>query len=160
MYERLGLAIPPQWKTTSRTRRCSRRQPPCWFGGVSCRSARPPRLSWVVRAPQASCGQCPIGDTTRRTGFQGRSFPSRLNRRFIRSVFMNMKNKLGVGWLALAAVLVLADRSRGEDIKLDLPAMGGAAVSPDGATLVVSLTGKAELVYIDTVTGKEGKRVS
>src|SRR5712691_9489787 len=110
--------------------------------------------------PQASCGQCPIGDTTRRRGFQSRSFPSRLNRRFIRSVFMNMKNKLGVGWLALAAVLVLADRSRGEDVKLDLPAMGGAAVSPDGATLVVSLTAKAELVYIDTVTGKEGKRVS
>ena len=73
---------------------------------------------------------------------------------------MSMKNKLGVGWLAVAAVLALADRSRGADVKFDLPAMGGAAVSPDGATLVVSLTAKAELVYIDTVAAKEGKRVS
>ena len=73
---------------------------------------------------------------------------------------MSMKNKLGVGWLALAAVLALAGRGRAAEVKFDLPAMGGGAVSPDGTTLVVSLPAKAELVYIDTVAGKEVKRVS
>jgi hypothetical protein len=71
---------------------------------------------------------------------------------------MSMKNRLGVGWVALAAVLLLANSTYGEDTKLDLPAMGGGTVSPDGVTLVVSLTAKAELVYIDTVAGKEDKR--
>jgi len=73
---------------------------------------------------------------------------------------MSMKYKPGVVWLALAAVLALAGGSRGEDVKFELPAMGGAAVSPDGVTLVVSLTAKAELVYVDTVAGKEARRVS
>jgi hypothetical protein len=38
--------------------------------------------------------------------------------------------------------------------------MGGYAVSPDNSTLVVSLTAKTELVYYDTVAGKETKRVT
>jgi hypothetical protein len=73
---------------------------------------------------------------------------------------MSMKSRSSVGWVALAVALLLANSSYGEDTKLDLPAMGGFAVSPDGATLVVSLTAKAELVYVDTGAGKEGKRVS
>jgi hypothetical protein len=73
---------------------------------------------------------------------------------------MGRKNGLGVGWLAVAAVIAFAGRSWGADAKFELPAMGGCAVSPDGATLVVSLTAKAELVYIDAAAGKEGKRVS
>ena len=72
---------------------------------------------------------------------------------------MSMK-KLGVGWSAIALVLLVANNSHGEDVKFDLPAMGGFAVSSDGTTLVVSLTAKAELVYFDTVAGKETKRVS
>jgi hypothetical protein len=74
--------------------------------------------------------------------------------------FMSMKNKFGLGWIALAAVLLLAGRSFGEDTTINLPAMGGFAASSDGGTLVVSLTAKAELVYIDTVAGKEDKRIS
>jgi len=73
---------------------------------------------------------------------------------------MSLKNRLGIGWVALAAVLLLASGSHGEDVKFELPAMGGFAVSSDGGTLVVSLTAKAELVYIDTEAGKESKRVS
>jgi hypothetical protein len=38
--------------------------------------------------------------------------------------------------------------------------MGGFAVSPDNATLVVSLTAKTELVFYDTLAGKETKRVT
>jgi hypothetical protein len=73
---------------------------------------------------------------------------------------MRQMSRPAVGWFALAAMILLAGRGRAEDAKFDLPAMGGGAVSPDGGTLVVSLTAKAELVYIDTAAGKEGKRVS
>jgi hypothetical protein len=73
---------------------------------------------------------------------------------------MRMMSRSAVGWFALVAMVLLAGRGRGEDVKFDLPAMGGAAVSPDGETLVVSLTAKSELVYIDTAGGKEGKRVA
>lgn len=73
--------------------------------------------------------------------------------------FMMMK-KLGVGGIALALVLFVANRGSAEDAKFDLGAMGGGAVSPDGVTLVVSLTAKAELVFFDTDAGKETKRVS
>jgi len=38
--------------------------------------------------------------------------------------------------------------------------MGGYAVSPDNTTLVVSLTAKTQLVFFDTMTGKESKRVT
>ncbi len=72
---------------------------------------------------------------------------------------MSKKNN-GLGWVALAAVFLLTSRSYGEDTKFELPAMGGFAVSSDGGKLIVSLTAKAELVYIDTVAGKEDKRVS
>ena len=67
-----------------------------------------------------------------------------------------------VRWMCAVflAALALANGSRGEDTKFDLPAMGGFAVSADGGTLVVSLTAKTELVYIDTAAGKETKRVS
>ena len=70
------------------------------------------------------------------------------------------KLKLAVVGIALASIFLFADRSRGEDVKFDLPALGGGAVSPDGTTLVVSLTAKTELVLIDTIAGKEGKRIT
>ncbi len=73
---------------------------------------------------------------------------------------MSLKNTFRVGWASLAVVLLLACRSYGDDAKFDLPAMGGFAVSSDGGTLVVSLTAKKQLVYIDTVAGKEDKKVS
>src|SRR4051794_37238840 len=59
---------------------------------------------------------------------------------------------------AMLAALVLATCARSDD-QFELAAMGGSAVSPDNKTLVVSLTAKAELVYFDTVAGKELKRV-
>src|SRR4051794_40634777 len=66
-------------------------------------------------------------------------------------------------WMSAGLVAVLAtvfvNTSHGE-ATFDLPAMGGFAVSPDNSTLVVSLTAKTELVYYDTVAGKEKKRVS
>jgi len=70
------------------------------------------------------------------------------------------KLRAAVFGIGLTSIFFLADRSCGEDVKFDLPAMGGGAVSPDGTTLVVSLTAKTELVLIDTVTGKEGKRIT
>jgi hypothetical protein len=73
---------------------------------------------------------------------------------------MRIKKMLSAGCLALAAVLFSAGSGYGEDAKFDLPAMGGSAVSPDGVALVVSLPAKAELVFYDTVAGKEVKRVS
>jgi len=71
-----------------------------------------------------------------------------------------MLKKLCVGGIALALVLLVANRSYAEDAKFELPAMGGFAVAPDGVTLVVSLTAKTELVYFDTDAGKETKRVT
>jgi len=59
----------------------------------------------------------------------------------------------------LFVALAFVAGSQGQEAKFDLPAMGGCAVSADGATLVVSLTAKTELVYYDTVAGKETKRV-
>jgi hypothetical protein len=70
------------------------------------------------------------------------------------------KLKAAVVGMALASIFLFADQSRGGEINFDLPALGGGAVSPDGTTLVVSLTGKTELVLIDTVAGKEGKRIT
>jgi hypothetical protein len=67
-------------------------------------------------------------------------------------------------WVRFGLVAVVAtvfiDGSHGQDAKFDLPAMGGFAVSPDNTTLVVSLTAKTELVFFDTVAGKETKRVT
>jgi hypothetical protein len=63
--------------------------------------------------------------------------------------------RLGAAMLA-ALVFVSAGRS---DDQFDLAAIGGSAVSPDNTVLVVSQPAKTELVYIDTVAGKELKRV-
>jgi hypothetical protein len=61
----------------------------------------------------------------------------------------------------VAVILVMSvDRGSGGEVKFDLGVMGGGAVSPDGSTLVVSLTTKTQLVYFDTVAGKETKRVT
>jgi hypothetical protein len=65
---------------------------------------------------------------------------------------------LRVGLVALAAG-AFANGSFGQQDKLDLPGMGGFAVSTDGSTLIVSLTAKAELAYVDTGAAKEKKRV-
>ncbi len=69
------------------------------------------------------------------------------------------KSWMRVGWVAVVAT-VFVGGSPGQEATFKLPAMGGFAVSPDGATLVVSLTAKTELVYFDTVAGKETKRVA
>src|SRR5437899_7304991 len=67
-------------------------------------------------------------------------------------------------WMRVALVTVVAavcfNVSQGGETKFNLPAMGGFAVSPDNSTLVVSLTAKAELVFYDTIAGKEKKRVT
>jgi hypothetical protein len=68
---------------------------------------------------------------------------------------------LGVVLFALLAA-GLVNGSQGAEVKFDLPgvAIGGGAASPDGSTLVVALTAKAELVYYDAEAGKEAKRVT
>ena len=67
-------------------------------------------------------------------------------------------------WMKIMAVALVAatfvSRGSGQEPTFNLSGMGGGAVSPDNVTLVVSLTSKAELVYIDTVAGKETKRVT
>ncbi len=69
------------------------------------------------------------------------------------------KNWMRVSLVALVAV-AFAGTGHGQENTFKLPALGGGAVSPDNSTLVVSLTAKAELVFFDTVAGKETKRVS
>jgi hypothetical protein len=69
------------------------------------------------------------------------------------------KCRLCVWWVAIVAS-VFVNGSYGDEARFELPGMGGFAVSPDGSTLVVSLTTKAELVYFDTEAGKETKRAS
>ncbi len=64
-----------------------------------------------------------------------------------------------VGFVALVAA-VFAGGSAAQEATFSLPGMGGFAVSPDNTTLVVSLTSKAELVFYDTLAGKESKRVT
>jgi hypothetical protein len=59
---------------------------------------------------------------------------------------------------AVLAALVLTHCARADD-QFELAAMGGSAVSPDNTILVVSQTTKTELVYFDTVAGKELKRI-
>jgi hypothetical protein len=66
-------------------------------------------------------------------------------------------NSLSFG---LVATLLFASVGLGQDAKFELPAIGGFAVSPDNTTLVVSLTAKTELVFYDTVAGKETKRIT
>jgi hypothetical protein len=46
------------------------------------------------------------------------------------------------------------------DAEFELQGVGGFALSPDNATLAVGLTAKPEIVYLDTVAGKELKRVA
>jgi outer membrane protein assembly factor BamB len=62
--------------------------------------------------------------------------------------------------LGLCVALLLATTGQAQEAKFDLPGMGGGAASPDNTTLVVALTPKAELVYIDTLGAKETKRVT
>ncbi len=45
-------------------------------------------------------------------------------------------------------------------VEFDFAGVGGFALSPDNRTLVVALTPKAELAFIDTVAGQELKRLS
>jgi hypothetical protein len=61
--------------------------------------------------------------------------------------------------VALVAA-VFASASEGEETAFNLAGMGGFAVSPDNSTLAVSLTAKTELVFFDTIAGKETKRVT
>src|ERR1051325_6475084 len=67
-------------------------------------------------------------------------------------------------WMKVMAVALVAttfvSRGDGQEPTFNLAGIGGGAASPDNVTLVVSLTSKADLVYIDTVAGKETKRVS
>jgi DNA-binding beta-propeller fold protein YncE len=70
-----------------------------------------------------------------------------------------MRNWIKAGLVAVLAT-VFVNTAPGEEVKFDLPAMGGFAVSPDNSTLAVSLPEKTELVFIDTLTGKETKRVT
>jgi hypothetical protein len=60
---------------------------------------------------------------------------------------------------AVLAVLTSASIGSAQDAQLELAAIGGAAVAPDNTILVVSQPVKTELVYFDTVAGKELKRV-
>src|SRR5438270_4127743 len=64
-----------------------------------------------------------------------------------------------LGLVAVVTALCL-NVSQADEVKFNLPAMGGYAVSPDNSTLVVSLTAKAELAFFDTMAGKENKRVT
>jgi hypothetical protein len=64
-----------------------------------------------------------------------------------------------VGLVALVAT-VFVSGSNGQEATFNLPAMGGFAVSPDNSTLAVALTAKTELVFYDTLAGKETKRVT
>jgi len=68
------------------------------------------------------------------------------------------KSWLRNGFVALAAA-VFASAGHAQEATFNFSGMGGFAVSPDNATLVVSLTSKTELVFIDTVAGKETRRV-
>src|SRR5262245_44243460 len=70
-----------------------------------------------------------------------------------------MKGRVTTVGLFVFLAGVFAVGSYGGEVKVDLPAMGGSAVSPDGSVLVVSLTAKTELVFFDTSSGKETKRV-
>ena len=70
-----------------------------------------------------------------------------------------IKNWMRIGVVALVAA-VFASGSVAQEATFNLPGMGGFAVSPDNSTLVVSLTAKTELVFYDTVAGKETKRVT
>src|SRR5271170_3565037 len=45
------------------------------------------------------------------------------------------------------------------NVELALPRIGGWVVLPDGVTLIVALPDDEKLAYIDTVAGKELKRV-
>lgn len=71
---------------------------------------------------------------------------------------MSMK-WMRVGLVALVAA-VFVTSSNGQEPTFNLTGMGGYAVSPDNSTLVVSLTSKTELVFYDTLAGKETKRVT
>jgi hypothetical protein len=67
-------------------------------------------------------------------------------------------NSMSVGLIVVLATM-FANNSSGEEPKFDLPVMGGFAVSADNSTLVVALTAKTELLFIDTLTSKEAKRL-
>ncbi len=68
-------------------------------------------------------------------------------------------NGISLGLVVVVATTLLTS-SRAGEVKVELSGMGGFAVSPDNTTLAVSLTSKTEVVFYDTMTGKETKRVS
>ena len=73
-----------------------------------------------------------------------------------------MRGRSFIASLALiGAGLMLATTARAQDpTVLPMPRPGGWAVTADNVTLIVSVTDKAELAYVDTTTMKEVKRVS
>jgi hypothetical protein len=62
------------------------------------------------------------------------------------------------GFLVIGCLSGLCTAVRA-DAEFKLAEVGGFAMSPDNTTLAVGLRPKTELVYIDTVAGKEVKRV-
>ncbi|HEV3082522.1 MAG TPA: hypothetical protein VGY66_22255 [Gemmataceae bacterium] len=58
-------------------------------------------------------------------------------------------------FLAAPSAAVGADDSE----SLDLPAISGWVMTPDGQTLIVSTGSGGEIIYVDTVAGKVGKHV-
>jgi DNA-binding beta-propeller fold protein YncE len=67
--------------------------------------------------------------------------------------------RCGKGTLVLAVALITASLASGE-VSVKLPSMaGGAVMSPDNKTLIVSLPASGALLYFDTMGDKELKRV-
>src|SRR5437867_4247626 len=66
----------------------------------------------------------------------------------------------GLGRWLLGAMLLLAGAGRaGADMSFKQDGIADAVMSADNKTLIVSVPEKAELVYYDTLTEKEVKRV-
>jgi hypothetical protein len=61
--------------------------------------------------------------------------------------------------ITMALAALLSAPIHAQDSRLDLAGIGGFAVTPDNVTLIIAVTSKTELVYYDTVAGKESKRV-
>jgi hypothetical protein len=78
----------------------------------------------------------------------------------VANVPVDERNVMRTMVLGLCTALLLTATGQAQEAKFDLPGLGGGAVSPDSTTLVVSVTPKAELVFFDTLAGKELKRVA
>jgi DNA-binding beta-propeller fold protein YncE len=63
------------------------------------------------------------------------------------------------GALLLAAGRAESQEKGGKAATLNFPRIEGAVMTPDGKTLIVSLPTEGTLVYIDTLAGKEQKKV-